>query len=61
MQAEDLKNLSIAALIGKMLAQAEDGPVRQKLVTLLDTVRQAGLGNTPSAALNLARRDRQPA
>jgi uncharacterized membrane protein YqiK len=61
MEAEDLKNLSIAALIGKMLAQAEDGPVRQKLVTLLDTVRQAGLGNTPSAALNLARRDRQPA
>jgi hypothetical protein len=60
MDSDDLKNLSISALIAKMLAQAEDGPLRQQLVSLLDTVRQAGLGNTPSAALNLARRDVQP-
>jgi hypothetical protein len=51
--SEDLKNLSISALIGNMIAQADDGPVRQKLVSLLDTARQAGFGDTLGSALNL--------
>jgi uncharacterized membrane protein YqiK len=60
MDSNDLKNLSISALIAKMLTQTEDGPRRQQLVSLLDTVWHAGLGNTPSAALNLAPRNGQP-
>ena len=60
MDSDDLKNLSISALIAKMLTQTEDGPRRQQLVSLLDTVWHAGLGNTPSAALDLAPRNGQP-
>ena len=56
MDSEDLKNLSISVLIGKMLAQAEDEPMRQKLAHLLDTVRQAGLGDMLGSALNLTPR-----
>ena len=56
MNSEDLKNLSISALIGKMILQAEDEPMRRKLADLLDAVRQAGLGDTLGAALDITPR-----
>jgi uncharacterized membrane protein YqiK len=56
MDSADLKNLSISALIGSMLAQTEDEPMRQKLAHLLDSVRQAGLGDVLGSALNLTPR-----
>jgi hypothetical protein len=56
MDSEDLKNLSISALIGKMLIQAEDEPMRHQLGHLLDTVRQAGFGDTLGSALHLTPR-----
>ena len=56
MNADDLKNLSISALIGKMILQAEDEPMRRKLADLLDAIRQAGLGDTLGAALDITPR-----
>ena len=56
MNSDDLKNLSISALIGKMILQAEDEPMRRKLADLLDAIRQAGLGDTLGAALDITPR-----
>ncbi|MEQ8788845.1 MAG: flotillin family protein [Pirellulaceae bacterium] len=49
----DVKNLSIAALIGRMIGLADDEGVRKQLEQLLDMARQAGLGDDLAASLNL--------
>lgn len=53
MDSEDLKNLSISALIGKMITQADDESMRHRLTHLLETARQVGLGDTLGSALQL--------
>lgn len=43
MSFEDVKDLSIAALIGKMMVETSDGPTRNELESLLRMVKSAGL------------------
>ena len=43
--SEDLKNLTIAGLIGQMLGQAESGGARGQLENLLNMARQTGIGD----------------
>ncbi len=51
--SEDVKNLTISALIGQMMGQAGDDSVRSQLNNLLTMARQAGLSNEKAATLNL--------
>jgi uncharacterized membrane protein YqiK len=45
---EDIKNLSVSALLGKMIPMAE-GDTRDKLVGLLGSAERFGLANTPAS------------
>jgi len=51
--SEDIKNLSIAALIAKMTGMATDEAIRGQLNKLLETAQAAGLADSPAAALKL--------
>lgn len=53
--SEDVKNLTISALVVKMMAMAE-GSNRGVLQQILDSVRRLGLGDTPARELGLAER-----
>ena len=50
MSTEDLKNLSVSALLGQMVGVAE-GEKRQRLIGLLGAAERFGLGNTKAASL----------
>lgn len=54
MSFEDVKDLSIAALISKMLLETDDGQTRSELENLLKMVRSAGMGARKVATLGLA-------
>ncbi|HIQ22425.1 MAG TPA: flotillin family protein [Planctomycetes bacterium] len=49
--SEDIKNLSIAALIGKMMGLTDEESVRNELQRFLDMARAAGWSDRPAAAL----------
>ena len=51
--SEDLKNLSIAALIGKMMGLAEDDGDRNALQRLLDVARETGVADSMASSLKL--------
>lgn len=51
--SEDIKNLSIAALVGKMLGMTGDDAVQQELQNLLSMLRSAGLSQKPASTLKL--------
>ncbi|MCP4456057.1 MAG: flotillin family protein [Planctomycetes bacterium] len=48
----DLKNLTISALIVKLMAQADEGD-KGMLNSMLDTIKQLGLGNVKASQLGL--------
>lgn len=52
--SEDVKNLSIAGAIHKMMGQAEDGD-KAVLKKLLDTVKKAGVSDLPADSINITR------
>lgn len=51
--AEDVKDLSVAALIAKMMGMTDSDQVKSELNRLLDMVKRVGLGDAKAAALNL--------
>ncbi len=51
--SEDVKNLSIAALVGKMMGMTGDETVQQELENLLGMLRSAGLSQQPASTLKL--------
>ena len=51
--SEDVKNLSIAALIGKMMSQTDSPAIRRQLEGLLGGVQKAGLAETLASSLDL--------
>ncbi|NLE40000.1 MAG: flotillin family protein [Pirellulaceae bacterium] len=51
--SEDVKNLSIAALIAKMMGMTDDQAVLGKLKEVLSGIRAVGLADNPASALNL--------
>lgn len=53
MSFEDIKDLSVSALIGKMLLQADGDESRSDLQRLLDFVKSKGLGDKKVKALGL--------
>ena len=53
--SDDIKNLSIAALLTRMIAQAEDGGEKQELQNLLNLANQTGLSSSIVSSLKLAR------
>ena len=51
MSSEDLKNLSVAALLGKLIAKS-DGAAQEELLSLLNAAKSAGvLGEKAGAVL----------
>ena len=52
-ESEDVKNLSVAALIAKMMSRTDNAAVLQQLEGMLGTLQRAGLANTLISALNL--------
>jgi flotillin len=50
-RSEDIKNLTIAALIGKLMASTEDGTVKGLMRSALATLRQKGLADAPAATV----------
>ena len=57
MSFEDVKDLSVAALIGKMLVDAQDDGTKGELKSLLNLVRTAGLSGKSVASLGLGLSD----
>lgn len=53
LSSEDVKNLSIAALIGKMMGMAGEEGMRQELQSILGLARSAGLSDSPLSSLTL--------
>lgn len=53
LSSEDVKNLSIAALIGKMMGMASEEGIRQELENILGLARTAGLSDNPLSSLPL--------
>jgi flotillin len=51
--AEDVKDLSVAALIAKMMGMTDSDQVKSELNRLLDMVKRVGLGDAKAASLNL--------
>jgi flotillin len=51
--SDDVKNLSIAALIAKMMAMSDDDGVRGQLQQLLESVRRSNLSDALASTLNL--------
>ncbi len=57
LDSEDVKNLSIAALIGKMIAESSDKGLIQELKNLLSLSKAAGYADKKLAALDVNRLD----
>jgi uncharacterized membrane protein YqiK len=49
--SEDIKNLSIAALVGKMMGLTDEESVRGELQKFLELIKAAGLSERPATAL----------
>ena len=47
-ETEDVKNLTVSALLGKMIPQA-DGESRSKLIGLLGAAERFGLNSSPAS------------
>ena len=54
LNSDDIKNLSIAALLTRMIAQAQDGGEKQELQHLLNLANQTGLSSSIVSSLKLA-------
>ena len=52
---EDMKNLSVAALIGQMMGQTNDTGVMGKLQGMISMANRAGLSSAKASTLNLAK------
>jgi len=50
-KSEDVKNLTIAALLGKLMASTKDSTVQTLMQSALDMVRERGMSDTPAAAV----------
>jgi len=50
-KTEDLKNLTVAALLGKMIASAEDDGVKSTIKSALALVKEKGLGEVKASAV----------
>ena len=50
---EDIKDLSVSALIGRMLLQTDDGEARSDLQHLLKMIKGAGMGDKRVASMGL--------
>ncbi|MEM7165778.1 MAG: flotillin family protein [Planctomycetota bacterium] len=57
LESEDIKNLSIAALIGKLMSEATEDGTRSKLQGMLDMVKSSGLENVMASNLGLGTRN----
>jgi uncharacterized membrane protein YqiK len=55
----DVKNLSVAALILKLIGLADSDTIKSELTSLLENVRRANLADAPAATLNLAAKARK--
>lgn len=53
LDSKDIKNLSVAALIGRMIMLADDGGIKRQLEQLLEMARQAGLSDAMATSLNV--------
>ncbi len=53
LSAEDVKNLSVSALIAKMTGLTDDEAVRRELEGLLGMVRAAGMSDKPTGSLRM--------
>ncbi|KKK55971.1 hypothetical protein LCGC14_3069200, partial [marine sediment metagenome] len=53
--SEDIKNLSIAALIGKMMGMTADEEIRNQLEKILGTARTAGVAESSASAMKLVK------
>ncbi len=51
LSSDDLKNLSISAALGQLMAAAEDGESKGAISRLLDIAEKAGLKDKPVASL----------
>lgn len=51
--SEDIKNLSVAALLNRMSSETQDKGLQATLAKLLDAAQKAGLGNQPASLLGL--------
>jgi len=58
--SEDVKNLSIAALIGKMMGLTADEAVKKELQNLLGMVRAVGISEKPASALKTGKKQQAP-
>lgn len=47
--SEDVKNLTVAALLGKLLASSKDSSVKSMIKSALAMVKENGLGNMPAS------------
>ncbi len=56
LSSADVKNLTIAALIGSMMSQTSDAGIRGHLENLLNAAKSLGLGDAKTSKLNLAAR-----
>mgnify|MGYP000909055554 FL=1 len=50
-KTEDLKNLTVAALLGKMIASADDDGVKSSIQSALALVKEKGLGEMKAASV----------
>jgi hypothetical protein len=48
---EDLKNLTIAALLGRLIASTDDTSLQALMKSALEAAQSKGLGNAPASAL----------
>ncbi len=49
--SEDVKNLTVAALLGKLIASTDDSSVQGMMKAALNAVRERGLANVPAATV----------
>ena len=49
--SEDVKNLTVAALLGKLIASTDDNTLQGVMKTALSAVRERGLANLPAATV----------
>ncbi len=53
LESEDVKNLSVAALITRMMTQTDNPSIRRQLEGLLGNLQRAGLANASTSTLDL--------
>jgi uncharacterized membrane protein YqiK len=58
MDSADVKNISIAALIGKMISMSDSADVRSELELLLDMAEKTGLADRKASSLRLGKTEK---